>query len=363
MKLRARYYLWNKESDFRTGTNHNIRYDDYGMYMDDPSLGYGVYCSRVVDSGETGKIWGRAEILGEWRQNTSVTVSFFTSDNIQFSAYGISRTAQEWLSDNKYTASEKEMIFESCKTAVFSNRRDIMFGGLKGRYIWFIIRFQGSSDIPLSVKQLRIWLDNENWLSYLPEVYQSDEESADFTARFLSIFQNVYEEMNEKITRMPVYYDIESADRDFLEWLSVWIGIRNGALWSEQQLRTLLPEAVELFRKTGTPEMISRMVELYIGQKPIIIENYLTSDPSEAIRILNSKDYQKDYFGFTVIVPSDAVHSETQHQALLQIIHQCKPSHMRMQLVFVDPSWLDGAETVLPPDICLDGRSILMQRR
>jgi len=363
VRQRAKYYLWNKTSDFGTGFVQNMRYSDSGLFLADKLQGSGCYYSRVLDSGESKKHWHRAELQAVWYPNTSVKITFYSSDRAELMCDDKMRPIEAILADETISPEEKNVIFSVCTSQTYYNRKDLMLTKVQGRYLWFCIQIQtGDSEAPY-VTQLKLWLDKFDWLTYLPEVYQEDAEGADFTARFLGIFQNLYEEMNQRITQLPAHYDISHADRAFLEWLSEWIGLENSAIWSNEQLRELLRRAADLFRRTGTPGMLSDMVELYTGVRPILLENYLASDAQSAIQALQNQNYPRDPFGFTVLLPGSAVKSEAEHKALLQILSQYKPAHMRMQLIFIDPAWLNGSTPDQTQTICLDGRSSLMQRR
>ena len=104
--------------------------------------------------------------------------------------------------------------------------------------------------------------------------------------------------------------------------------------------------------------MLRKITEIYTGYNPIIIENFLAPDMKSAVQAWRTGNYTRHPFGFTVILPADAVRTQSQHKALLQILTQYKPAHMQMQLIFTDP--LQKEET-LPQTISLTGRTALMQ--
>lgn len=358
MGRRIRYYLWNKIADFDTGYGENVRYSDDGLYMKDTDVYTGIYFSEVIDSGEKNKHWSKAEVLMTLCPNASVTVTFYVSDKSEILHNGSVISVGDILADESFTAEQKESLCkEIAETRVFRNVQDIMLTKLYGRYIWYSIRIQCGSPEKPYISRIRIWHDHFDWLAYLPEVYQHDSAGADFTARYLGIFQNIYEEMQEKIRTIPASYDISHADRDFLDWLSEWTGISDSGLWSDSQLRELLKRATDLYRRTGTPGMIADMAEIYTGVRPVILENYFAPDAKSAVRAWKSGEYEKEPFSFTVLMPGEAVRTETEHRALMQILLQSKPAHMRMQLIFINTE--PGSSS--PEGICLDGRTALTQ--
>ncbi|MBQ8687325.1 MAG: hypothetical protein IJ512_02100 [Ruminococcus sp.] len=363
MRQRARYYLFNQYSHFGRGVFSNITGNDNGLFLTDSAKGTGFYFSDLLDSTERQKIWRRAELTAAWYPNTAVIVTFYAADRLECVCGAHSCTIRDVLFDTELLPEEKEAFFASYPHQSCINRKDIMLMDVKGRYLWYSIRIQGDGMNQPSVSALKIWLDQADWLSFLPEVYRSDRDGADFTMRFLSIFQNLYEQMNEQITLLPKRYDIEKTDRVFLEWISSWMGMDTQDLWDDQQLRQLLHRAVDLYRRTGTAEMIADIVQLYTQVRPMLLENYFASDPRDAVRAWKSGDFERNPFAFTVILPNHAVRSEAQHKALLRILNTSKPAHMRMQLIFIEPEWLEDTQPVMPGGIRLDGRSALTKRR
>lgn len=355
MSRRIRYFLWNKTADFGTGWGRNVRYTDEGLYLE--KHGEGIYFSRLLDSGEHGKRWSRAAMTGMFPEGTLTEITFYASDQAEFLHNGVRYALADVLLDPKLKPEDKFLLTQNSNRCTYRNCCDMLMQGVEGQYLWYVVRLRSSAEKP-SISQLKIWLDDFSWLSYLPEIYREDAQGADFTARFLGIFQNLYEEMHEQINSIPSFYDLDSADREFLDWISGWAGIENGELWSDEQLRTLLKRGRELYRKAGTVDMIASMAELYTGIRPVILENYYAADAASANKAWQTHQFRREPFSFTVILPKTAVNSESEHRALLSILQQCKPAHMRMQLIF-----MDGKESAgeLPQSICLDGRTALMQ--
>lgn len=358
MKRRVRYYIWNKISDFGTGFAEHIDYTDNGLSLRSDASGNGWYHSRVIDSQEAGKKWSRAEMKSILPLNTSAAITFYASESNSIRHDQNIIPVEKLLTGSALTQQQREALFPPYSAMRFQNMQDMMLSQLEGRYLWFSVQLQGEGSNLPQVQQIRIWLDSSDWLSYLPEVYQEDAQSADFTARFLGIFQNLHEEMTEKIRTLPVCYDPECTSRDFLEWMACWIGLQDNNIWSDAQLRKLLQCGADLFRRTGTVGMLREITEIYTGFNPIIIENFLAPDIKSAVQAWRTGKYPRQPFGFTVILPADAVKTQSQHKALLQILTQYKPAHMQMQLLFTDS--LQNEET-LPQTISLTGRTALMQ--
>lgn len=355
MSRRIRYFLWNKTADFGTGCGRNVHYTDEGLFLAQESEG--IYFSRLLDSGELGKKWSRASVSGSFPDGTLTEVTFFATDQAEIIHGNQCYLLEDILTTSSISPENKLLLTADSTSHTYRNCSDMLMNDVCGQYLWYVVRMRSSGNKPC-ITQLKIWLDDFSWLSYLPEIYRADAQGADFTARFLGIFQNFYEKMHEQINSIPSFYDLNRADREFLDWISGWVGIENGEIWSDGQLRTLLKRGRELYRRAGTVDMIASMTELYTGIRPVILENYYALDAASAAKAWQTHNYKREPFSFTVVLPKTAVNSESEHRALLRILQHCKPAHMRMQLIF-----MDGKETAgeLPQSICLDGRTALMQ--
>lgn len=105
------------------------------------------------------------------------------------------------------------------------------------------------------------------FINYLPQVYQTD-----FTSRFLALFEAILLPIGWNIDNFDLFMGPETAPIEFLDWLANWFDISFDATWSEKMRRTLLLEANELFARRGTRYALSRLLEIYTGRVPEIIE-------------------------------------------------------------------------------------------
>ena len=58
-------------------------------------------------------------------------------------------------------------------------------------------------------------------VDYLPAIYQGQ----DFTYRYLSIFNSMFQDMESAIDSLPRLFDLESAPPELLEYLVNWVCI------------------------------------------------------------------------------------------------------------------------------------------
>ncbi len=74
------------------------------------------------------------------------------------------------------------------------------------------------------------------------------------------------------VDNFDLFLGVYTAPAEFLPWLVNWYGIAFDASWTEGMQRAFLAEAGELFALHGTRRAMARLIELYTGQRPEIIE-------------------------------------------------------------------------------------------
>ncbi len=105
-------------------------------------------------------------------------------------------------------------------------------------------------------------------INYLPGIYQTD-----FMSRFLGLFESILIPIEWNIDNFDLFLDPDASPFSFLQWLANWYEIVYDSGWSEEQRRTLLEEAHMIYARRGTRWALSRILEIYTGQKPIILES------------------------------------------------------------------------------------------
>ena len=107
---------------------------------------------------------------------------------------------------------------------------------------------------------------------YLPAVFGEEPVSADFTDRFLSLFDTTLRSIETTIDQQARYFDPLStpAERDaktgidFLTWLGSWIGLSLDRHWPEAKRRQFLKRAGRLYDLRGTREGLWRQLLLLL---------------------------------------------------------------------------------------------------
>lgn len=154
---------------------------------------------------------------------------------------------------------------------------------------------------------------SQRLINYLPGVYHTD-----FMSRFLAIFEAILTPIEWTIDHFDLYLSPMTAPIDFLGWLARWYSISFDFSWSERQQRTFLAEAHLLYAHRGTRWALSRTLEIYVGQKPQILDLEDEDEP----------------FIFTVKLPVSA--REVNRAVVEELINSHKPAHTSYRLLFRD---------------------------
>ncbi len=305
------------------------------FYSFEPEIGDGddSFFSELIDSGVNHNDWSRAELFAKLFPNTSVTAAFYASDSKLVDGIPVS----DILRDSELSYEEKTELMKKCASNIFVNTRDIMLRELRGRYLWFTLLLRGNGSDTPSVSAVKIMRDRFDWTSFLPEIYGG--EANDFTRRFLSVFQRLYERMNEKIQDLPLIFDIRKNDGDMPAVMARWIGLDCVSGFDGERLRRLVMRASELQSRIGTAGMLEDIVELYTGVRPIILDGCDAADETQANAAWKTGGYPRSAFSFAVLLPNKAVSTEEDHKTVLKLITEYKPAHMSFKLIFTDFPW------------------------
>lgn len=107
------------------------------------------------------------------------------------------------------------------------------------------------------------------WLQYLPAIYAQDE----FLGRYLLIFESLLSPVTWAIDNFDLYLSPEVAPQAWLEWIAGWFDLLLLPELPIERQREIIRQAGWLFLRRGTRAGLQRLLELYFGVIPEIIEN------------------------------------------------------------------------------------------
>lgn len=326
----------------------------------------GAWVSSVLDSGEDETVWHKLMLDAQIPPECQIRVQYLCTD------YGDIwwRNQRIRLSElHGMTAADLWLIFEELSPQTIVNATDALFFKAKGRYLCLMVQLAGTSTASPAIERMRVHFPRESLVQYLPEVYQENVKSADFLTRYLALMDHFLEQNDEAIDHVSALFDIEVASGTSLSWLAEWLAVAVDSTWTDQKIRTLLRELPSLYPLKGTRKALERVVEIYTGEKPLIVEYAEYKDMltrADLVRVVEDL-YGNQPYTFTVLMNAAKVPSSKERYAISKLVESWKPAFTAGRLVFLNPwiymdmhSYL-GVNTVLsePTLLRLDSESIL----
>ncbi|MBU7005765.1 phage tail protein [Phosphitispora fastidiosa] len=335
----------------------------------------GTYFSGAFAAPASEMRWHKLVIDAEIPENTQVKVSYLTSNDKEFTINGqrvnleVLLACPATLADNDLEARAAMLNCLSWSVPLV-NAKDALIHCQAGRYLWLKIELTGSKEKSPLLKSIRAYFPRTSYLRYLPAVYQENEQSRDFLERFLSLFETFFSQTEVRIGHIERFFDADSVSGDFLRWLGTWLAIAEDENWPEDKLRLLIKKAPGIYKKRGTREGITEMINVYTGDKPFIVERFqLKCSQAEAeFGELLVRLFSDDPYSFTVLLKPFQVNKDNEIQALKRIIDTEKPAYTKAAVVALRPwIYLDmhtylGVNTYLTkPSLRLDVGSVMPQ--
>ena len=329
-----KYFVFNKVSDYDRGSFDGCFWDGEGISVSEGSR-RGIYISRVLDSREQGTMWHRIVMDTDGRGDASLQFSFYSSDEDVLWYQGKQWRIGELITSGELSGEDKRKALAPFLRVRALNPRDILLHQISGRYFWFLAEIFGKGTGRSAVRGIRVYFPRETWLSYLPAVYGEEKKSAAFLEQFLGIFQSMYQDMERKIEHSGAYMDPAGGDEKMLRWIAGWLDISAVYLWRGDRLRKLLEEAADLFSMRGTRQGLIRLVELYTGEKPLVVEpfqvrEFLKKDgKGECLRRL----YGDDGYTVLLLVREERIARQEDYQAVCRIAETMVPAHISVKIM------------------------------
>lgn len=348
----AKCFILNRKSDWTSsGVTKNIGFKNDSLVSQIKNGENGVYISRAFDSMQNDIIWHRLRLNIDYPTGSIFKLRLYASDTqeVTIAVPGIkgksSVNFNDYITDEKIDIARKIDTFEDIGAVVYENADDIILRNLKGRYLWICIEFVNYEQESMKIQSMKIEFPQVSFVDYLPEIYRADDDRNSFTERFVSIFQSMYVDLEDKIDYTPVMFDVNRTSKDFLNWIGDWLSVKNASVWEEKKLRNLIRQAVKIYKIKGTKRAVAKIVQEYTGTDPIIVEQF---DVKHNMYYDRQKEVVENLFGdngyvFTVMVPESCVKDSENYIELLRVINSVKPVDSICNLVALsDRMYLDN---------------------
>ncbi len=334
-----------------------------------PPLGrrMGVWISGAMDSTVSETEWHKLQLDADIFHDTQVKIKYYASDRKEIAFRGQWVELDMLLMDQTLPPEQKLNSIQSIWSEALMNPRDALLIRARGRYLWVMVELIGSESNTPTMRGLRIYFPRKSYLDSIPAIYQREERSREFIERYLSLYQTILDETEERIRSLPRMFDPDSVSGTSLRWLLGWIGLQAEDHWTNAQLRRLVQAAPLLQSLRGTRLALETIIAIYTGEKPIILEYDEIKPIKEHPELTSVADqlYITEPYGFNVLVKPEHADTETKRVTLQHLIDSYKPAFTVGKLIILQPwvymdlhSYL-GLNTVLsePTLLQLDGMS------
>lgn len=341
----TKYFILNQKTEWKkNGIIENLLFNEDSMISNNKNSNNGFYITTSFDSLQEENIWHRLRLEANIPQNAILKLRIYASDSLYTlvpgkTEYGDNKISMdEYLKDVNIAIKDKLRLFDYLEAKEFENPSDLVLFEFKGRYLWICMEFINYNTNVIEINKLKIETMGMSFVEYLPQIYRGRGETDSFLSRFLFIFQSLYTDLNDEIDKIPRIFAPEQVDGKFLNWLAQWFSIEDVYIWGEEKLRILLKNIIELYKIKGTKECIKKVIKIYLGEVPIIVEQFEVADNDLYIK---SKENIENLFGdngyvFTVILKTNKSIEPETYAELMKIISRFKPIDTICNLVVLN---------------------------
>ena len=143
-----------------------------------------------------------------------------------------------------------------------------------GRYLWIELLLSGTERVSPTVGPLRVERPGHPLLRALPKAWSRQEPAADFLQRLLAPTEGLLHELDQRAAERAALIDPQATPSEALAWLASFAALTLDQRWPESARRTLIAEVYPLFRRRGTIACLLRLMEIYLGVRPALIETW-----------------------------------------------------------------------------------------
>lgn len=351
------YITLNREREWQRCLLHGLKISGNSI-IPTADGGSCVMITGSVDSTEHNFCWRNLLIDAELDDNIIMKVSAFASDQTTVIAGERTVELDSYLMDDTISAEERLKTIDGLFKPLYTNCFDGLID-LHGRYIWIKLDFIILERRELKVNKLKLQIKGEQMMDYLPSVYREEDGENGFLARFLSIFDSIFFEMDDAIGKSADSLDYRIAKGDILRYLSEWLCIEDVAYISEEKLRERIKRTAEEYRFIGVKRSLVSWIEDEYGVTPNIIEYYNVSKlvheggDREAYRRL----FGDDPYKFFVLIPEKTFSDVHEANLFMEKLKRRIPAHTEPEIIITRDNMILEKHTYLGVNSVVSGYS------
>ena len=217
----------------------------------------GQLLTTAIDSGQPRCRWHRVRVDADVPAGTSVLVAVATSED----PTPPGTTAGPADSGGYPTGPPNQNDWQDAGAA----SADFLVDQAPGQYLYLRLRLTGDGTTTPVVRRIRLDFPRVTSADQLPAVYTADPAAADFTERFLSLFDAAFEEADRAVERHPALLDPGGVPDEVLPWLGGLLGLVFDPGWDATIRRKLIKAAPGLYRGRGTLTALTQVINIVFG--------------------------------------------------------------------------------------------------
>ncbi|TGD76174.1 hypothetical protein E4634_01095 [Mangrovimicrobium sediminis] len=225
-------------------------------------LASGTAFSEALDSRLYRCQWDRIALRLVVPEGTRVRVSSYSAETELTTAQLVALDDAQWAT--------RQWVFPPEGQDGAALDWDCLLRSLPGRFLWLRIEMHSDTTTTPVVCSAALDFPRISLARYLPAVFAEEPLSADFTDRFLGIFDRGFRQLEAHIDGMgalldPLSAPAEAGRSDFLSWLASWVGVTLDRQLPLATRRRLVKQAGHLYQCRGTLAGLRHMLDLYLG--------------------------------------------------------------------------------------------------
>ena len=316
MSATQKYLTLCREEEWKQGRFQFTRCRGDSVVLE-PGAFRGGFLLKPVDSTESGFRWSRLKLRALIPRDAEIRIYARASDNSEWAAWSEPLQGR-WLAE----------LFGPAIGA----GTDVLLN-LSGRYLWLALELTAGGTEGPRVESVSFRMGGDHMVDYLPSIYQGQ----DFTYRYLSIFNSLFQDMEQAIDQLAGTLDVAGTDDEMLRFLAHWLCASPEG--GTDRLRELLPEILDEWETMYTVEGIRRSARMLTGREPQVVEPF-SVDPNDP-QCRNPELYRQLYgdapYRFFLLFPQDTFATQREMEYFLDRMRDRIPAGTELELVILKP--------------------------
>jgi phage tail-like protein len=224
----------------------------------------GQLLSGPIDSGIPRCVWHRVRMDADVPVGTTLAVAVATSETID---------AEQTAADPAWPHFPPGVPHPADWQKVSAGSTDFLIRQPPGRYLYVRMRLESRDGVSTPrVRRMRLDFPRATSIDLLPAIYRQESDAADFTERFVALFDANIADLDAAIERAPALLDVGGVPDDVLSWLGRFLGLALDPAWEPERRRAILHAIPELYRRRGTLGGLKLAFRLVFDVEPAIEE-------------------------------------------------------------------------------------------